>query len=813
MFARLIGIFVTFLLLAAPAEARRVALIIGQDAYPGGASATIGFSPLHNGRNDAHRIAGLLGQHGFEIISCDGKKAGCFDLDAKSMMNALDRLESMASGADLALVFFAGHGLASDEGNILAPINAKVNCSTGSIVNGIPVEFLLKATQSARHKLLIIDACRDNPIDIVCPALSGKKLSFARIETGSARGLLLVSSTQFGQQALDGLAGQQSPFAKALVSALEANPNVYFEQVMNEVARSTYESAQKHSGFLQIPGKVVGGDAPADCLAGKHCVGDVRLSALFVENERLAAEGNRTRIDAKGVQQLRKEEELARGRPYGADEWASRLREIETVLRLASTSSEPKRQEAAHKLAAGDVTAARDLLKHALQLDREARVEAERQAMSRRVAIARAARDLAILTQETNLREAIEYYQEAVDADPTHAETWLSLAQISVRSGLLDQAAAAFEQAYNQAGKRNGLRTMLWAMLGLGEISTTRRDPNQAREYFAAAIRIVDPISAITGKKLDPESLQWQRERTLPYIRMGDLHVSQGFSREAKEYYASATEIIAQIISVIPPNAGWQHELAMSYERTGSALLDSGRPDEALNFFDSVLVIATELAETYPTNSLFKHDLMVAHVKIGDATRQLGKMEFALQNYKSALVLADKLIEIDRNDAQLLHQLSELYRLIGTTLVSMDQPQVGIASLAASASAIERLLKINPNEMQWRMDEAVLHKAIGNAKMRANRLSEARDSFALSIRLLVRLMESRPQDAIIKEELAASYGKLGQLFEKLDDKTEALRSYRLGRDLILPLAQRGGPQSWSTSLAAFDDAIRKLDAR
>ena len=67
---------------------------------------------------------------------------------------------------------------------------------------------------------------------------------------------------------------------------------------MNEVARATYEAAQKQSRcFLQIPGKVVGGAAPADCLAGKGCVGDARMAALAVENERLTA-------DAAGVRNL-----------------------------------------------------------------------------------------------------------------------------------------------------------------------------------------------------------------------------------------------------------------------------------------------------------------------------------------------------------------------------------------------------------------------------------------------------------------------------------------------------------------------------
>ena len=219
-------------------------------------------------------MAKLLDQHGFEVIACDGKTPGCFNLDRKRLLDALTKLEQRSAGADLALVFFAGHGLASEEGNILAPVDAKLNCSNGAVTNGVVVERIMAATNRARHKLLILDACRDNPIGEVCPNLKGKKLSFTRMEAGAMQGFLLVTSTQFGQQALDGLPGAHSPFATALFSALEANSGIYFEQVMNEVARATYEAAQKDGGFLQIPGKVVGGAAPADCLAGKGCFGD-----------------------------------------------------------------------------------------------------------------------------------------------------------------------------------------------------------------------------------------------------------------------------------------------------------------------------------------------------------------------------------------------------------------------------------------------------------------------------------------------------------------------------------------------------------
>jgi len=289
MLIRIVILLMALALPLQPADAKRVALVVGQNAYPGGASARVGLRPLENARNDAASMAALLQRHGFEILPCAGSRSGCFDLDRAGLQGALDELESASKGADLALVYFAGHGLASDQGNILAPTDAKVDCDTGAVTEGVPVERFMQAVRDANASLLILDACRNNPIGAICPGLSGKKLSFTRIEAGQMQRFLLVTSTQFGQIASDGPKGGHSPFATALFKALEANPNVYFEQVLNDVARATYEEAPRVRGIGQIPGKVVGGEAPADCLAGKSCVGDARMAGLAADNERLNA--------------------------------------------------------------------------------------------------------------------------------------------------------------------------------------------------------------------------------------------------------------------------------------------------------------------------------------------------------------------------------------------------------------------------------------------------------------------------------------------------------------------------------------------
>lgn len=467
MRTRIAAFAVALVLMASAAEARRVALVIGQNAYLGGASATIGLPPLDNPKRDARRMAELLAKYGFEVIACAGETPGCVDLNGSQLNEALLKLEQRAAGADLALVFFAGHGMATEEGNILAPVDAKVSCATGAVTQGVLVERIMAATRPARMKLVFLDACRDNPLGAVCPHLLDKKLSFARIEAGATQDFLLVTSTQFGQQALDGPSGTHSPFAKALFSALEANPGIYFEQVMNEVARETYEAAKKQgAGLLQIPGKVVGGAAPADCLSGKNCVGDTRMAALVVENERL-------RADAAGVRNILEKEEKARRYPYPLEARGKRVAELSKAVASIGASPDPLRQEARREIIQGNVEGGQAKLDAALDADEKAVAQVEPALAERRKAAVQGARDLAVLASGIDLEKSVAYYQRATRIDPSDPQTW---------------------DDYNRAVQ--GLR----ALTELVNLGVTLRDAVRAKERKSAPVAA--PIS--TNAKTAP---------------------------------------------------------------------------------------------------------------------------------------------------------------------------------------------------------------------------------------------------------------------------------------------------------------------
>jgi len=188
--------------------AGRVALVVGNDAYQS-------LSKLANPGADAGELARVLSANGFEVLSCDGKRPGCFDLTREGLQDALETLADKAKGKDLALVFFSGHGMQGAEDNVLAPIDMRVDCAEQTMRRGVPLKELLKAVAGARQKIVILDACRNSLPQ--CPGARGfVAVSFGEFSVPDAESFMLVSSTKPGQVAFDGLPGQHSPFARAV---------------------------------------------------------------------------------------------------------------------------------------------------------------------------------------------------------------------------------------------------------------------------------------------------------------------------------------------------------------------------------------------------------------------------------------------------------------------------------------------------------------------------------------------------------------------------------------------------------------------
>lgn len=194
------------LLAAEPALAeKRVALVIGNAAYQN-------VPRLPNPVNDGNIIASTLKDAGFDVV--DSRH----DLVAADTRRALRDFADRARDADIAVVYYAGHGIEVDGSNYLIPVDAKLERDTDVYDEALSLDRVLLAVEPAKKlRLVILDACRDNPFSktmkrTVASRAIGQGL--AKVEPNSPN-LLIAYSAKAGSTAADG-DGRNSPFTVAL---------------------------------------------------------------------------------------------------------------------------------------------------------------------------------------------------------------------------------------------------------------------------------------------------------------------------------------------------------------------------------------------------------------------------------------------------------------------------------------------------------------------------------------------------------------------------------------------------------------------
>lgn len=221
-----------FLLLAgAPAALaeKRVALVIGNSSYEKAA-------PLANPKNDANALAAVLGELQFEVVKG-------IDLDRSEFEGVVRKFVRAIRGAEVALLFYAGHGLQVKGRNYLAPIDADLSDEADLDFETLPLRTILKHMERhTRTNLVFLDACRDNPLARNLARSMGTRSvavgrGLARVETGV--GTLIAFATEPGNVALDGWGGN-SPFTTALLKHIKT-PGLDVDLMLRRVRKDVLE--------------------------------------------------------------------------------------------------------------------------------------------------------------------------------------------------------------------------------------------------------------------------------------------------------------------------------------------------------------------------------------------------------------------------------------------------------------------------------------------------------------------------------------------------------------------------------------------
>ena len=217
---------------AADASAqRRVALVIGNSSYQN-------VAPLANTRNDAVAIAELFRKANFEVV--DARQ----DLGVVEFKRALREFMTIARGAETAVMYFAGHGIEVAGTNYLIPVDAKLATEYDAEDEAVSLDRIILALESARRlRLVILDACRDNPFARKMQrtvAVRAVNTGLGKVEVMSTD-TLVAYAAKAGSVSYDGF-GQHSPFTTALLKHI-AEPGldvrIALGRVRDEVLKIT----------------------------------------------------------------------------------------------------------------------------------------------------------------------------------------------------------------------------------------------------------------------------------------------------------------------------------------------------------------------------------------------------------------------------------------------------------------------------------------------------------------------------------------------------------------------------------------------
>ncbi|GHF57477.1 caspase family protein [Seohaeicola zhoushanensis] len=206
-------ILMLFVLMPGALWASKVALVIGNSKYASVAE-------LDNPQNDARAVSRALSLQGFDVIAAS-------DLTRAEMRDTLRDFREMADRADVALVYYAGHGIEISGNNYLVPVDARLEDERDAELEMVELDLVLRQISGAKAlKMVVLDACRNNPFVVKMKrSSSGRSIGsgLGRIEFAGADTLIAYAAAA-GEITPDGVTGANSPFTQAFLTALEGPP-------------------------------------------------------------------------------------------------------------------------------------------------------------------------------------------------------------------------------------------------------------------------------------------------------------------------------------------------------------------------------------------------------------------------------------------------------------------------------------------------------------------------------------------------------------------------------------------------------------
>ncbi|WP_112309749.1 caspase family protein [Pseudogemmobacter bohemicus] len=751
MLRRFVFVLLMFFGLAAPALAeRRVALVLAAQEYRH-------LRPLANPVNDARAIEDLLKSLGFEVWTET-------DRDLRRMRRALEDFRVDGEGADLALVFYAGHGVAIDGVNYLLPVDAEARSAEGLAATSLPFSEVQETLAAiSPNAIFLLDACRNDPfaglgasdpdgrgaVALAEDGADAPKTVGALGRIGRAEGALIAFAAAPGATAADGN-GKNSPFTEALLRNF-GREGTELRLSLTIVQQDVYDRTRGR----QMP-YIESGLPRLIYLSGEGELPEREL--LLVAMERYSPE-LRGEVETVAEQNDMPLAPLYRAVLTGDLEKLSvddRRVKLEEAARAYATfesdllklaSDDPRvtdlRAKAEEQFALGASDAGRALMAEATEID------AKSESSLRDNMVARTLSQAATHVLNANAARASLRYDLAI-SDLTQATELYN----RVRADLPDREA---KEAYALA-----LSDLAWLYLVAGNSSSA----------LSVTLTQVDYLDSLT--RAEPEDIGWRRQLMWALKGAGEIKVQKGFLADADADYARADELTAALIAAWPEDSDLLREREVILNSRGSIRLTLADYQGALAAHNEALEIGLALYDQAPDSVTHARDISFTHEKLGDVWSAMGDFERAREAYDVSLEISQDIA--NRYPAVPTYQLDLAvgYERLGEMLMSELQYDSALAVLMESQKIRDEQQSRDPGNVVLKRDSAVTVSRMGDVYLAMGDSGSALMNWQHALGLRRELVDLDPQNAIWLRDLSVSYERIGDLYLSEGVADEAL---------------------------------------
>ncbi|WP_322417572.1 caspase family protein [Mesorhizobium huakuii] len=804
-------LFALLLMIATTATAvaeRRLALVMAEDDYRL-------VRPLVNPIHDGEAMEAALKKLGFEVVLETNR-------DLRRMRRALDDFREDAKGADVALVYFSGHGVEISGDNRLLPVDADASSLDQLNKTSLPLEEVRDAVAAtAKVGLIVLDACRSDPFSASAGEGRGAtslakdvadKVKPGLGRVGRAENILFAFSAAPGETAADG-SGENSPFTMALTKYLGTD-GLEIRSVLTLVQQEVYDLSRGK----QLPYVESGLPKLFFAAAAKE---------QLPERERLLLAMADVTPQMRGeVEQIASDADMPLAPLYGAlissdtshlsaDSLNARLREAaDAFVKVRSemktlASDDPQvaelRRQAEEQLSLGAFDGARALLAKAADIDNVSRQALKVNFVSRTLSEAAtrflsggAARaDLDYATAIGDYESVLALYGEAgqtslnLEQADRQSRTLEELGILYTTVGNVEAAGRAFtallanlEQRSRQETDPSVKRDLAVSHIKLANTEMVQGDLPTSLEHYEAARDMLQDLTASV-----PDEKGWLGDLAMANDKIGNVLATQGDVGAAAKAYQQSLSIKQKLADAEPNSAYLLRDLTITYDEIGDLARTAGQLDSAQAAFEESLRIRLVLVENKPDDPERQRAVSVSHERIGDLLRQRGDAAGALVAYNKSQAIAEELVRRDPNDTDLKRDLSINYAKVGNALNDQENWPAALASYQQALAVARELAADDPGNTEWQRDLSVCLEKVAGVLDAQGDVSGALQNYQDSFAIADRLAKLDPANSDWQRDLSITLSEIGMLEVKQHHFEGSKKAFEASLGIRQQLAQ------------------------